>query len=336
VREIRVRDQPFSEIFYEIGDNPLADFTAGSVFAGGRNFIVPARDVLHLKLATPRHPLVGETWLASLAVELGQRAAINQSVTTAAATGRPTGLLTTDLTLTAAQVDELRQRWQAQSSTMAQGGAPILTSGLKFQPVSLSAEDAKIIDQLKLNDRAVAAVFGVPPMLVGLTDAGSPKSAEALISEWLASGLGFLIDHIERAFDQFFGLDVVPAGREWTEFSTAALLRSLFKERIDGLVRGVQGGIFSPNEARRIEGYPAVEAGDEPRLQQQVVPLSWVEQPPAPPPAADFPPVATPPADQDEDDGDGDQDADARAFVFVQIDRRIAELKRAAGHQAAA
>ena len=36
----------------------------------------------------------------------------------------------------------------------------------------------------------------------------------------------------------------------------------------------MQGGIFAPNEARELEGLDSVEFGDEPRVQQQVVPLS--------------------------------------------------------------
>jgi hypothetical protein len=73
-------------------------------------------------------------------------------------------------------------------------------------------------------------------------------------------------------------------------------LRSAQKDRIEALARGVQGGIFSPNEARALEDLPAAEDGDEPRVQQQVVPLSaWSQTPPATP-APDAPP-APPPAD---------------------------------------
>src|SRR4029077_6553673 len=115
---------------------------------------------------------------------------------------------------------------------------------------------------------------------------------ETVMAEWLASGLGWMINHIEQAFDSFVGLDMVAAGLEWTEYDTRVLLRSAFKDRIDGLVRGVQGGIYSPNEARALEGYAAAEDGDEPRVQQQVVPLSAWDKAPATP-------VAPQPAPQD-------------------------------------
>ena len=105
----------------------------------------------------------------------------------------------------------------------------------QFNPISVSNQDAQIVEQLKLTDRTVAAVMGVPAILLGISDTATQKSAEAMMSEWLASGLGWLINHIEVAFDAFIGLNAVAAGREWTEFDTKALLRSLFKEQIDGL-----------------------------------------------------------------------------------------------------
>jgi hypothetical protein len=80
------------------------------------------------------------------------------------------------------------------------------------------------------------------------------------------------------------------------------LLRSNQADRLDALTKGVQGGIYAPNEARQLENLPAVEFGDEPRVQQQVVPLSAAASiqpdktsstPPAPGPPA--PPPASPP-----------------------------------------
>jgi HK97 family phage portal protein len=292
VREVPISGQAFAEIFYEISTNPLLET---NVF-GTRGLVVPARDVLHIKLATPRHPLIGETWLSALAYELGTRAGINQGAASFAANmSRPSGILTTDMNLSAAQVGQLREAWKAQSSGMNAGGVPLLTMGVKFQPMSVSNEDAQIVEQLKLNDRTIAAVFGVPGIILGITEGGTARSAEAVMTEWLASGLGWLLNHIEVAIDSFIGLNAVTAWREFTEYDTRALLRSLFAERMDGLTKGVLGGVLAPNEARRLEGYPDAEDGDEPRLQTQVVPLSAWSQTMPPQPTADVPPVPDPP-----------------------------------------
>jgi hypothetical protein len=101
---------------------------------------------------------------------------------------------------------------------------------------------------------------------------------------------------------------------EYVEFDTAALLRSAQKDRIDALARGVQGGIYAPNEARQSEGLDRVAYGDEPRVQQQVVPLSAAGSIPAPP-RPNAPPAAPaaaepkppPPAKGDRDDRDAIQ-----------------------------
>ena len=74
---------------------------------------------------------------------------------------------------------------------------------------------------------------------------------------WLARGLGFAINHVEVAFDHFFGLHGWP--HEYVEFDTQALLRVAYKDRIEALARGVQTAIFAPNEARRFRG-PAGQA----------------------------------------------------------------------------
>ena len=132
----------------------------------------------------------------------------------------------------------------------------------------------------------IARVFRVPLPLIGEYSKATYNNTEQLISSWLATGLGFLMEHIEQSIVKLFNL---PAD-ETVNFETDALLRTDFKGRIDALTKGISGGLYSPNEARRKEGLPEVEFGEEPRVQQQVVPLSQVgkipEAPPAPPPAS--------------------------------------------------
>jgi hypothetical protein len=130
------------------------------------------------------------------------------------------------------------------------------------------------------------------------------------MQRWIASGLGFALNHIEEAFGLLFNLQGQPD--EYVEFDTTALLRSAMKDRIEALARGVQGGIYAPNEARALEGYEAVPFGDEPRVQQQVVPLSQIDKiPPAPAPAA--PPAADSTAMQDS--GTGNQSQSDKTFA---------------------
>jgi Phage portal protein len=95
--------------------------------------------------------------------------------------------------------------------------------------------------------------------------------------------LGYALNIVEEAMGQFFRMKGQP--HEYVEFSTEALLRSQFKDRFDGLTKAVQGGIYSPNEARNLEGLDSVPFGDSPRLQAQVVPLEAASQIPSAPAA---------------------------------------------------
>ena len=181
---------------------------------------------------------------------------------------------------------------------------PILTAGLKVMPWSTPGKDAALAEMMKLSQEQIALVYRVPLPVLGL---GGPSfgSTEALMQFWVATGLGFALNHIELAFDLLFALKGQPD--EYTEFSTDSLLRSAFKDRIEALARGVQGGIFAPNEARNTEGLPDKPFGDEPRVQAQVVPLSAAQgipsapaspvapasdaakpAPPSPPPQKDY------------------------------------------------
>lgn len=167
---------------------------------------------------------------------------------------------------------------------MAKGGTPIATAGLKPIQLGMSAVDAQLTDMLKLSDQAIANVFRVPLQKLGMGGV-TYASTEALNSDWLASGLGFLLNHIEEALGLLFKLKGQPD--EYLEFDTSALLRSSFKERVEGWVAGTRGGVFARNEARQEFELKPVEGGNEPWVQDQDRPLSVAydeaKNPPEPP-----------------------------------------------------
>lgn len=282
--------------------------------------LVPDEFIWHVHMATPFHPLVGVTPLASCALSIATNISMNrQTLAFLANMSRPSGTLNTDLKMSAANVDELRQRWKEHSSGGSIGGTPILTHGLKWTPLNLDAPDATLIDFYKLSIADIARALRVPLPLVGVMDQSTFNNAEVLMNFWKASGLGWLLEHLELSLDKFFGL---PAG-QYCEFDTDALMRSAFKDRIDALVRGVQGGVFAPNEARAMESLPRVDDGDMPRVQQQLVPLDFDPTPPAAPVA--------PPRDDAPDDEESDEPADVPAqlarFAEV-IGPRLVQLER--------
>jgi HK97 family phage portal protein len=303
-------------IFYQLSGNEIVE----------RRFDlsrpIPARDVLHVRLHTPRHPLKGESPILSTILDRAMSgAAMNQQVAFYLNQARPSFMLETDQQLTKQQTQDLREAWDAQTQGENAGGTPILAWGLKAKPVTMSAADGNLAEILKMTDQNVALSFRMPLQVLGI--GGTPyASTELLMQSWIASGLGFILNHIEEAFGLLFGLKGMPD--EYMELDTRALLRSAYKERIEGLARAVVSGIYSPDEARAEQDLPAVPGGHGamPRVQQQVVPLSYgtdLKPPSAPPPA---PPEPTPEeTDQDEEE-EGEAD-EQRAYSADDITQRL-------------
>lgn len=275
------------EIFYGLDGNEVVSRSIDYPL------IVPARDVLHIKLHSSRHNMLkGVSPVMAAANDIATSGAISaQQIQFYLNQARPSTVLSTDMVLDAAQVQALRDRWNEQSRGINVGNTPILTAGLKPVPLSTTAKDSELAAMLKMSQENIALAFRVPLQILGI--GGSPLgSTEALMQSWVASGLGFCLNHVEEAFGKLFNLYGQPD--EYVEFNTKSLLRSAFKDRIDALVRGVQGGVFSPDEARAEEDLPKVKGGfgEEPRVQQQLVPLSAAANIPSAPPAPGAPPAA--------------------------------------------
>jgi HK97 family phage portal protein len=294
-------------IFYRLKASNTTPFT--------EDVAVPARDVLHLKLHTPMHPLCGVTPLEYAAYSIAANSALGSHMATFFQNmARPSFVLSTEASLTAVQMKQLRDAWEEQSVRLSSGHTPILANGLKAQTLSLSSQDAQVVQAFNLTVEDIARAMRIPLPMMGINT--TYNNTEQLISFWLATGLGFLINHIEASLDVLF-----EAGpNEFTEFDTDVLLRTDFAARVDSCTKGIMGGLFSPNEARARMELPSVKFGDEPRVQQQVVPLSQIGKMPEPAPAPPAPPPA--PAGQPDDAKSIDTDI-IKALVRSRLTERM-------------
>lgn len=295
-------------IFYSLSGNEIAEQRFDL------SMPVPARDVLHVRLKTTRHPLKGESPILAVALDRAMAgAALNQQVAFYLNEAKASFVLETDQQLTADQTRDLRARWDEQTKGDNAGGTPILTWGLKAKPVGMSPNDSKLADMLKLTDQNIALAFRMPLQILGI--GGTPfASTEALMSAWKSTGLGFALNHIEEAFGLLFRLKGMPD--EYLEFDTDALLRSSFKEMIDALSAGA-GKVLTSNEARAKIGLGKKVGGDELYVQMQDIPLSMAgkvrEEQLAPPEAPSAP------VNDDETMPDDEAAAAARAFLYAEF-----------------
>ena|SRR5215469_581352 len=284
------------DVFYRLQGNAVIAQQIEEPF-----LMVPQRDVLHIRLHADRtrrypFPLWGQSPLLAALADIGLGDAINnQQLQFYVNQARPSAVLQTEMTLDKDQVQELTDRWDEKSRGINQGKTPVLTHGLKVTPWGAPPKDAQIAEIMKVAETHIALVFRIPLQVLGI-GTHTFGSTEALMRFWIATGLGFVLNHIEEAFGLLFRLSGQPD--EYIEFNTAALLRSDFKDRLTALKEAVLGGIYAPNEARNLEGLDDVPFGDEPRVQQQQVPLSAagkIPPVPGPPSAPPAPPSLTQP-----------------------------------------
>lgn len=288
------------EIFYSLSGNPIIERLVDYPL------IVPQRDVLHIRLNTSQfNPLLGESPIIAAARDIATNDAMAvQQLQFYLNQAKPSTVLQTDLVLEKEQVEALRARWNEQTRGLGAGQTPILTGGLKMSPIGQNAVDSQLVQFMKMTDQHIALAYRIPMQILGVGNAGPSNVTTELMNGWLASSLGFCLNHVEEAIGNLFELKGQPD--EYLELDTKALLRSAFKDMVEGYARSVQGGIHSPDEARAEFSLSKVKGGfgEEPRVQSQVVPLSAASAIPASPTAPAQPAAKPPDASKDFSNGD--------------------------------
>ena len=282
------------EVFYRISGDPtatIAELDPAEWY--------PARDVLHIRLQTPKHPLIGESPLVAALYPTISGMEINQhNASFFHNMSRPSGILRHPGKLKEDSMKRIKDAWISLSTGGRTGEPAILREGMEWQQLSMSAVDAELAKSYELAERQIFQIFRVPPFLAGDLQKATLTNVESLTRFYVISCLSFYETLIEKALDLFFGLPP----NEHIQFDVdAAMLSGDLKERMEAMGKAVQNGIYSPNEARARENLPPAEYGDEPRVQQQLVPLSFgseMQQPGGtPPPPQDPPPPEPSPED---------------------------------------
>lgn len=269
---------PEGEIFYSVGGDPTS--TLASMEPGAW---IPARDMLHIRGATPKHPLMGESPLVAAVYPTIAGSEINKhNAAFFANMGRPSGVLRHPGRLDESAMERIKTRFKEVATAQQTGEVLVLAEGMDWSPLTMTAVDAAIAEMYKLTERQIIQIYRVPPFLAGdLDNGGTFANVEQLTRFYLMFGLGVWENLIEEWLARFFNLPPNESIRFDVEGS---MLQNDLKTRMEAYSKGIQGGVLKIDEARDRENLPPVEYGDEIRVQQQLVPLRWgaETQPPSP------------------------------------------------------
>lgn len=250
---------PEGDVYYQLGTDNLSGI-------GETGVTVPASEIIHDRINCLFHPLVGIAPLFAACLQAGlSQDAIKQSAYHFKNGARPTGIITAPGAISKESADALKAAWESGYGGENYGKTAVLGSDLKYIPVSRTAAESQMIEQLKWNDEKIASVFHVPFYMVG-GSAPSYDNVGALSQQYYSQCLQIYIESIEECLDQNLGF---PDDKTGVEFDLDGLLRMDKKAQIETLGTGVNKGIYAPNEARKEQNLKPLDGGDSVYLQQQ-------------------------------------------------------------------
>lgn len=264
---------PNGEVWYRIdrGNNQM--------LGGDGTITVPASEIIHHRTITLLHPLVGATPIlaAGVSATMGNKIAANSS-RFFENMSRTSGVLTTAEKISPEAAKLIKQMWEDAFRAGEFGRTAVLSQGLKWDPLTMTAVDAQLIEQLRWTIEDIARVFRFPSFMLGSADKVTYRNSEQMQRVYYSGCLQPHIEALELRLTD--GLELASDLR--VQFDLDALFRTEMDVRYDSYAKGLNAGFLTINEVRSKEGLPAVEGGDKPHLQQQYVPLGT---PPAPAPA---------------------------------------------------
>jgi HK97 family phage portal protein len=262
--------------------------------------VVPAKEIIHDPMITLFHPLVGVSPLYACGVSALQGQTIQNNSSRFFANGsNPGGILVAPGPIDDAQAARLKKRWEERYSGPENiGRVAVMGDGLKYEPLTMTAVDAQLIDQLKWTADTICSTYHVPPYMAGIGPPPPYGTIEPLIQQYYAGCLQSLITSFQVSMDE--GLELAP--NLGTEFDLTDLILMDAATRTKAAHDAINAGALSPNEARRrYFGLGPVAGGGSPYLQQQYYSLEALAARDVPPDPSAAPPA--PAADlEDEDD----------------------------------
>lgn len=190
---------------------------------------------------------------------------------------RPSGVLMADRQLSTEQRRVAEQLLQEKFMGAVNAGRPmLLDNNLKWQAMSLSADDAEMLASRRFSVEEVCRIFGVPPHMIGHTENSTSwgTGLEQQTLGFVKFSLRRRLKRIEQALEKQLLSARDRAEGITIEFNLEGLLRGDSAGRASFYQSGLNNGWMTINEVRRLENMPPVAGGDVPRMQSQNVPIT--------------------------------------------------------------
>jgi HK97 family phage portal protein len=168
------------------------------------------------------------------------------------------------------QIQQLRNKFLQNYTGIKNAGRPLVKSGkIEYNKIETDFKDNRanqLIENRQFQEKEVAKLFGVPLPLLNGTET---TNIESLYTIFIENAIRPLATQFEQAINK-----LIPFGEPiYFEYSYNSLLKTSLQTRIDTYAKQVTNGILSPNEIRRKENLPEIEAGDTLFVMSNLMPL---------------------------------------------------------------
>jgi HK97 family phage portal protein len=163
------------------------------------------------------------------------------------------------------------------------GGTPVLEDGMEFVQNTATARDSQYMEMRKASREEAAALYHMPPAMVGLLDAQGYGSVREQHKALYQDALGPWFAMIEQELALQFLTDFADSEDLYWEYNISEKLQGSFEEQTDALYRSVGSAWMTRNEARARQNLPKI---DDPDFDVPVTRLDVAEGQAAKPPEA--------------------------------------------------
>lgn len=251
------------DVYYDLAADNIAGLTD--------RLIVPASEIIHDRFNCLFHPLVGISpiYASGVAATQGLRIQDN-SATFFGNQSKPGGILTAPGEIPQATAERLKAYFDTAFSGHNAGKIAVAGDGLKYEPISITAHESQLIEQLRWTSEVVCGVFHVPPYKVGVGPMPTYNNIQSLNVQYFMEALHSLIEDAELCMDEALGIGIgTPVNGRilGVEFDVDNLLRMDSATQMEVLERA--RSVLTLNERRRKVDQKGIVGGDTVYMQEQ-------------------------------------------------------------------
>ncbi|NFN17838.1 phage portal protein [Clostridium botulinum] len=159
------------------------------------------------------------------------------------------GILTHPGTLDKTAKDNIKSAWREANSGISNAyDIPVVDSGLKYEDISMSFEDAQFLNLNKFSVEEIARFFNVPPYMLGIMDGAKFNNVQSQSMDFVTNTIQPLITDIEEEINYKLFYTLEKQKGYYTKFNMAVAMRADDISRANFYEKMLNNGLYSINK----------------------------------------------------------------------------------------